>query len=527
MNPCILQTYWLSGIWYTLHSLRSSSGSAASCESSLQEVLLSGIHSSVSRKAMLPFALKVVWFVLSFTGLLSCWLVLGAFGRSVGAPWGPFVYCVGCTILQGIFCLGMIWKMNPYTMPRGFCIAQTVISSFGAFLLTGVAFAFSFATSLAVLKPKTWGDSHQASLNWRPAYSIPIIIFPIVGTAIYVAFVVKFNSVHPTDDFHCDSTNPEWVRFLGYSGLPFVLSIPSFYISIKSILRVNKTNKHLKRSRHADVDDDAFTPVPISRKRDTLQMVESHIMPSRPPSVQFSVLPNREPISPSISSPSLSPHKFHLPFTTPVRESSSSPDTERRSSPVSSSFPTFINPATEVCSMEEPKKGVSSEFSTRSEVKESRDWRDATALENIDDIAIETGDDKSGSMKWNVDDAAKSDYDIGKEDDMLSREFGSDSYSPRPPSRPFSVTGPHKGRRRVHPNLSPAIWRLIIFQVAFASMQLLTCISTLVDVISRRAQPSPLGTQHFTLLFVAWGPVIVFGRLPEVRQRIITWPWKS
>ena len=42
-------------------------------------------------------------------------------------------------------------------------------------------------------------------------------------------------------------------------------------------------------------------------------------------------------------------------------------------------------------------------------------------------------------------------------------------------------------------------------------MQLLTCISTLVDVISRRAQPSPLGTQHFTLLFVAWGPVIVFG----------------
>jgi hypothetical protein len=42
-------------------------------------------------------------------------------------------------------------------------------------------------------------------------------------------------------------------------------------------------------------------------------------------------------------------------------------------------------------------------------------------------------------------------------------------------------------------------------------MQLLTCISTLVDVISQRAQPSPLGTQHFTLLFAAWGPVILFG----------------
>ena len=272
------------------------------------------------------------------------------------------------------------------------------------------------------------------------------------------------------------------VRFLGYSGLPFVLSIPSFCISIKSIVRVNKINKHLKRSRHAEMDDDAFTSVPISRKRDTLQMVEGHTMPSRPPPVQFSVLPNREPISPSISSPSLSPHKFHLPFTSPVRESSSSPDTERRSSPVSSSFPTFINPANEVCSIEEPKKGVSSEFSTRSEVKESRDWRDVMALEDVDNIAIEMGDDKSGSMKWNVDDTGKSDYDIGKEDDMLSREFGSDSCSPRPTSRPFSVNGkhlqvlsrlrtyslhvgPHKGRRRVHPNLSPAIWRMIIFQV--------------------------------------------------------------
>ncbi|KIK02873.1 hypothetical protein K443DRAFT_677212 [Laccaria amethystina LaAM-08-1] len=478
---------------------------------------------------MLPFALKVVWFVLSFTdlkGLLSCWFVLGAFGRSVGAPWGPFVYCVGCTILQGIFCLGMIWKMNPFIMPRGFCIAQTVISSFGAFLLTGVTFAFSLATSLAVLKPKTWGDSHQAFLNWRPAYSLPIIIFPIVGTAIHVAFVVKFNSVHPTDDFHCDSTNPEWVRFLGYSGLPFVLSIPS-YISIKSIVRVDKTNKHLKRSRHADMDDDAFTPVPISRKQDTLQRVEGHTMPSRPPSVQLSVFPNREPTSPSISNPSLSPHKFHLPFTTPFREPSSSPDTERRSSPVSSSFPTFINPANEVSSIEEQKKGLSSEFSTRSEVKESRDWRDVIALENADDIAIETGDNKSGSMKWSVDDTGKSEYDIGKEDDVISGELGSDSYRPRPPSRPFCASGPRKGRRRVHPNLAPAIWRMIIFQVTFASMQLLTCISTLVDVISQRAQPSPLGTQHFTLLFAAWGPVILFGHLPEVRQHIIAWRRKS
>ena len=92
-------------------------------------------------------------------------------------------------------------------------------------------------------------------------------------------------------------------------------------------------------------------------------------------------------------------------------------------------------------SIEEPKKGVSLEFSTRSEVKGSRAWRDVMAPENADDTAIEMGDNKSGSMDWNVDDTGKSEYDIGKEDDMLSREFGSDSCSPRLPSRSFSVCG--------------------------------------------------------------------------------------
>ncbi|EDR01962.1 uncharacterized protein LACBIDRAFT_332816 [Laccaria bicolor S238N-H82] len=46
------------------------------------------------------------------------------------------------------------------------------------------------------------------------------------------------------------------------------------------------------------------------------------------------------------------------------------------------------------------------------------------ATENADDIAIETGDHKSGIMKWNVDDTGKSGYDIGEDDGVKSKELG-------------------------------------------------------------------------------------------------------
>jgi hypothetical protein len=39
--------------------------------------------------------------------------------------------------------------------------AQTIFISIGAYMMTGAAGAISLATSLAVLKPKTWGDGGQ------------------------------------------------------------------------------------------------------------------------------------------------------------------------------------------------------------------------------------------------------------------------------------------------------------------------------------------------------------------------------
>jgi hypothetical protein len=65
----------------------------------------------------------------------------------VGALWGPLLFGIGNTILQVIFCLGefafiaidesiwinehtrffegIIWRMDPFLMPHGFCVGAS------------------------------------------------------------------------------------------------------------------------------------------------------------------------------------------------------------------------------------------------------------------------------------------------------------------------------------------------------------------------------------------------------------------
>ena len=108
------------------------------------------------------------------------------FARAVGAAWAPVLYCLAVTVLQGAFCLGeyffviciataplsvaqgMIYRMDPFSMPRSFCIAQTIIISTGAFIVAGTSMAFSLATYMTVLKPKTWGDGERCAFPDSP-----------------------------------------------------------------------------------------------------------------------------------------------------------------------------------------------------------------------------------------------------------------------------------------------------------------------------------------------------------------------
>ncbi|KAF9068847.1 hypothetical protein BDP27DRAFT_762517 [Rhodocollybia butyracea] len=71
--------------------------------------------------------------------------------------------------------------------------------------------------------------------------------------------------------------------------------------------------------------------------------------------------------------------------------------------------------------------------------------------------------------------------------------------------------------------IQSAIWRIIIFQLSFTLILILASLSTLIDVITQRVQPSPFGTQHVALLLAAWAPVFIFGSIPSTRRKLMFW----
>ena len=114
-------------------------------------------------------------------------------------------------------------------------------------------------------------------------------------------------------------------------------------------------------------------------------------------------------------------------------------------------------------------------------------------------------------------------------------------------------------------SLTPAIWRLVFFQVygvdqchsvdtdvwsiwsisafrAFFSVETLAALSTVIDTIAHDGKPSPFGTQHIALILAAWGPSVIFGKSisillpfsstlihkiagcsPAIRRRLMFW----
>lgn len=460
----------------------------------------------------LPFCLKIAWFCLSLSGLISCWATMLAFGHALGAYELPVLYAIGCTLLQGSFCLGMIWKMDPLQMPRAFCIAQSTFIGFGAFLGTGVAASLSIGTSLTVLKPKTWGDQGKSTIAWRHQYLPLVVVFPLVASAVQLAVTLHYDwPVHREDDFHCDySGGLTWLRLLSYSGPPLLLFIPCFLLSILSIIHILKVYQHLRRARDSDMVIDTVLP------RRPKNKYVARVISTPPPSTQPPI--RRQPLSSTLNSPNLAARKFHMPFSPPsmslddqnLNSSVSSSATDPPESPVSSSFPTFANPA-EGGTISIDPDGVST---TGNFSHPNEDWRDILdATHSLPDKSV-----KDGSYHWHEDD--KSDFEYGKyveHDDEYYNSGGSR----------LSGTMAARKLRRPPPSLAPAIWRMILFQFGLTAIQVLSCITSWIAVIAHRP-PTAFGTQHIALLLAAWGPVIVFGHLPAVRKTFLTWlPWKS
>ncbi|KAF7341914.1 Fungal-trans domain-containing protein [Mycena sanguinolenta] len=262
---------------------------------------------------MLPFGLKLVWFALSLSGLIGCWAVLLPLAWAIQSYWGPIGYAVGITVLEGIFCLGLIWRMNPANIPRGFCLAQVLLTGLATFFIIGVLAAITTATTVYVAKPKQWGPQNEtAILPWRVYYLLPMMLFPLLASAVHVTFVIFFDTFEPIDGLNCVG-HPLWVRFVGYSGTPFLITIPCLWLSSVSAVRVIRTHSHIRRARRSvnvlHLDLDHFTSLP--QKRSKQSMKAPHSVPPTPraittpspsPSFIMQMTSNREsrrqPVSP-------------------------------------------------------------------------------------------------------------------------------------------------------------------------------------------------------------------------------------
>ncbi|KAJ7234610.1 hypothetical protein B0H12DRAFT_1027895, partial [Mycena haematopus] len=172
-------------------------------------------------------------------------------GRLVGTLWVPLIYNIGLVIYQGMFCLGMIWRMDPYRMPKAFCFAQTVGMSLGLYIIGGCCLTFCIATSQHALRPKQWGDISK-SFTWRPAYCFPVIGFPVVATTVRVTLLVKYHAVHPFDGLHCDAAAPLFVRMAGPVFPSLLLLPPTLYLAAYSTTHVIRTLRHVKRAQRDD-----------------------------------------------------------------------------------------------------------------------------------------------------------------------------------------------------------------------------------------------------------------------------------
>ncbi|KAJ6590567.1 hypothetical protein DFH09DRAFT_207619 [Mycena vulgaris] len=282
---------------------------------------------------MLPFALKMVWFVLCLVGTVCSWIVLMAFGSLLGSRWVPLAFSIALTVLEGTFCLGMIWRMNPRDMPPAFCVAQAILMQISIYVLTGLGMAFCIATSFHILKPKTWGNLEQ-SLKWRPIYILPVVIYPLLNILVQLVLNHQYDAIQPTDDMHCDASHPLWVRLISHT-LPALLHLPpTIYLWVVSITRVVRTLRHFQRSRR-----DCTDPRQVRRS-------EHH-----------SCKPSDAPPTPKYPAPPAHTNRPRLSFPLPFfrqlqslsqtlappqsRNPSPNPSDDGRTSIASSSFPTF------------------------------------------------------------------------------------------------------------------------------------------------------------------------------------------
>lgn len=507
---------------------------------------------SPARAPMLPYGLKVVWFALSLSGLLSSWVALPAFTKSIARGiWLPIVYGGVNTVLQGVFCLGLIWRMDPFLMPKAFCIAQTSLMQLCWSCLAGCCLIASLSNAADAFRGRPSGRLLH-SLSGRSCHVVLVAIFPVVVFAVQLALLLRLDAVRPVDGLNCDASSPTWVRLVGYSGTSLLLAAPSIILSLMTIFHI-LCPPQAQSTTHATArtvySHDALTSLPTrrSRRRESRylgQRLDSlNYAMMEPPIATHSALDLPKtlisqdcsegpypPISPG-RAPSQAKHsKFHLPFSNPailstevasvpsspqpsLRSSRESPvhevERSRRSSYRSAPSPIIFSPPprTDNRVLEPTVVNISpSPVPPPFEVDEKDDGSITEVHHDAD------GDNAAaGTLRW----THAGEIDTLKKDREL--EYG--GIDDDACDEPVFATFPRIRRSPSGqppwlddtPATPPTPLRAVSFALVLGAVLVVCAVTSLIDIFAHQRPPMPFGTQHAALVLVAWAPALFIG----------------
>lgn len=217
---------------------------------------------------MLAFGFKVAWFTLSILGFLSSFVALPAFAEALNGYLIPVLYTVSNFLLQGMFCLGMIWKMDPIAMPRAFCTAQPAILTVAWLFMTFVTSGMTVCSTTAILRPKGGVPATpmfvRSRIQWH-ATCLFLALLPFAPSGVYLGLALKFDAIQPNDGMGCDATHPVWIRLFSYAGVPLLLALPSLVLTCTAGYQfyVHSPHQHHCHSFRHTINH--FTPVPLRR----------------------------------------------------------------------------------------------------------------------------------------------------------------------------------------------------------------------------------------------------------------------
>ena len=400
-----------------------------------------------------------------------------------------------------------------------------------ALVLTGVCACFNWTITSSVLWPHhtdlsarscvyscihlstTNADRVFRTLKWRTYYIFPVVIFPFAITLTQAVLIQKFDAYSPADDFYCDITEPLWcglnslsenlqfiverrMRFLGYAGVPWLLSLPCFIMSVAATVKV--VYLHIQHRRLANMIYQAHISEPAT----------SPDMPSFTQSAA-EIRGEGEAFTPGSPAAAEQPQHFPSPQNTSGNEAR--PGTAKTGRSMASSVH-----HRHTLSIPPGPPAVADVFTPAI----FRDTDEETIDDDTDSIQTPSKD-RSGDTEW------------ASWMSTIHGPAGGIDSGCKEPSNPHVLerwrsVGPVAGSPKMA-NAFKGMWRLFLFQgcvhiVRFYSLTelhgacriffLLDFMASLSTTIAwATGRPVPLiSSHHIALLLLPWGPVIVFGR---------------